>query len=174
MASMRGVLISIAVVLTACASAPAVSYPPETPGDLVELADSVFDHFVAAFPSQRDCIGDVTVIGQWELDDRALYRPASQVIEVRIPATAPHLTSSLVHELGHHLEYACDSQVEVRPEFLAAIGETDWESSGIYEEDPGELWAEAVVRHVTGQPDTRRILSVPIEAVRVVADWANR
>lgn len=161
------------LILAACSdAAPTAVYPADTPSDLVELADEVFAEFVAAFPAQRACIGTVEIHGAWELDDRALYRPSSRVVEVRIPATAPHLTSSLVHELGHHLEFACSSQEGVRPDFLAAVGLAEWEGAS-YEDDPTELWAEAVVRHVTGRPDTRRILSVPAGAVEVVATWAG-
>lgn len=167
-------MVCATLALVACApSAPEAIYPEDTPGDLMLLADDVFADFTAAFPAQADCIGTVEIRGAWVLDDRARYIPDTRVIEVRIPATAPHLRSSLLHELGHHVAFACESHVAVRADFVAAIGATRWESDGAYEDDPGELWAEAVVRHVTGRPDTRRILTVPPEAVAVVAIWAR-
>ncbi len=163
------------MVLAACgAGGPEATYPDGTPGDLVALADEVFAEFVLAFPARADCIGWVEIRGAWELDDRARYLPEARVIEVRIPATAPHLRSSLLHELGHHVAFACESHVDVRDDFVAAVGAAQWDGTGAYEDDPVELWAEAVVRHVTGQPDTRRILTVPQEAVAVVAHWAGR
>lgn len=163
-----------ALLLVACASTgPTATYPQDTPGDLVALADEVFAEFSAAFPAQADCIGSVEIRGAWVLDDRARYLPDERVVEVRIPATAPHLTSSLLHELGHHLAFACETHLEVRDHFAVAVGADSWEGTGAYEDDPGELWAEAVVRHVTGRPDTRRILTVPPEAVAIVADWAR-
>lgn len=171
---MQRALAGLAIVLAACASGgPQVVYAADTPADLVALADRVFEDFLDAFPAQSDCIGTVEIQGEWVLDDRARYLPDSDIIQVRIPATEPHLTSSLVHELGHHLALACESHLGVRDDFAAAIGVAQWEGSWAYEDDPGELWAEAVVRHVTGRPDTRRILTVPPEAVAVVADWAS-
>lgn len=171
---MQRALAGLVLVVAACAAGgPTATFPDDTPGDLIALAEDVFVEFVEAFPAQASCIGTVEIRGAWVLDDRARYLPGDRAIEVRIPATAPHLTSSLIHELGHHLAFACESHLDVRNDFAAAVGANQWQATGAYEDDPGELWAEAVVRHVTGRPDTRRILTVPPEAVAVVADWSG-
>lgn len=172
---MRRMTVLLVLIASACA-APVLSASEDTPNDLVTLAESVFDDFVQAFPAHQDCIGTVELQAEWELADRARYGPDEGVIELRVPATAPHLTASLIHELGHHLEHACPSQPDVRPYFLAALGldpGADWIDTTSYETNPSELWAEAVVRHVTGQPDTRRPLRVTEAAVDVVARWAE-
>jgi hypothetical protein len=165
----------LALLLSAC-SHPALVLPDDTPRDLAALAETVFDDFVTAFPAQRDCIGRVEIRGAWELSDRARYQPDGKVIEVRIPATAPQLSTSLLHELGHHLEQACPDQLKARPQFLEALGlpaDAPWPDPGAYESNPSELWAEAVVRHVTGTPDGRRPLRVTATAVEVMALWAQ-
>lgn len=172
---MRRIALLLAVIASACA-APALSMSEGTPDDLVMLGESVFEDFVAAFPAHEGCIGTVELQPKWDLTDRARYYPDEGVIEVRVPATAPHLTASLVHELGHHLEYECAAQLEVRAAFLAALDfapDTHWVDTASYEMSPSELWAEAVVRHVTGAPDTRRPLRVTEAAVDVVGRWAE-
>lgn len=176
MASMYRIALVAALLMTAC-TAPTATMSPDTPDDLATLTGSVFEDFVDAFPARGDCIGEVEIAGVWELPDRARYHPADRRIEVRIPATAAHLTASLVHELGHHLEHACPDQVDVRSSFLVALDfdpDTGWRDDSAYETSPSELWAEAVVRHVTGDTDTRRPLPVTPDAVRVVAEWAER
>lgn len=175
MSSMSRIALVAALLIAAC-TAPTATMSPDTPDDLAILASSVFEEFVGAFPAKASCIGEVEIGGVWELPDRARYHPAYRRIEVRIPATAPHLTASLVHELGHHLEHACPDQVDVRSSFLAALDldpDTDWRDASSYETTPSELWAEAVVRHVTGETDTRRPLPVTQDAVRVVGEWAE-
>ena len=172
---MRALLLTLLLVVAAC-SAPAVVFPDDTPEDFAELAEAVFEDFVAAFPDQRECIGKAEIRVAWELDDRALYDPENDVVTVRVPATAPHLTSSIVHELGHRLEFRCPSQRDVRRPFLEALGldpETAWSDRTTYETSPSEMWAEAVIRHVLGRPDSRRPLQVTPAAVHVVADWAG-
>jgi hypothetical protein len=166
----------IALVAIAACSGPALTTPPATPPDLVELTSEVFAEFVAAFPARTGCIGSVVVEGAWEMSDRAVYFPADRRIVVRIPGTAAQLTTSLIHELGHHLEHACPEQRDVRSAFLDALGfppGTEWPADGSYEQNPSELWAEAVVRYVTGRSDSRRPLAVPEAAVELVAGWSH-
>ena len=171
---MRTILLLV-LLLSACAG-PAIVFPDDTPDDLTFLSRAVFADFLDAFPAQTDCIGRVEIHAVWDLSDRALYHPEEEVIEVRIPGTAPQLKTSLVHELGHHLEQACPGQLDVRPAFLRALGlpgDAIWPNSSVYETDPSELWAEAVVRHVTGNPDRRRPLTINDAALEVVARWAS-
>jgi hypothetical protein len=165
----------VAVVVVACAG-PAISFASDTPADLRDLGRSVFSDFVEAFPARVDCIGKVEVRGVHDLTDRARYQLSSGLIELRIPATAAQLTASLLHELGHHLEHSCPEQAGARSSFLEALGlgpDSAWSVPGVYETNPSELWAEAVVRHVSGKPDTRRPLDVPSEAVAVVRRWGE-
>ncbi len=172
---MHRLLLLMALVVSACAG-PAISFPTDTPDDLTTLAESVFADFVDAFPAREGCIGAIELEPAWELPDRARYHPTDRRIEVRVPATAPQITASLVHELGHHLEHWCPEHLDVRPAFLASLGldaEAKWMDDSSYETSPSELWAEAVVRHVTGQPDTRRPLAVTDAAVEVVMRWAR-
>ncbi len=167
-------LVVAAALLAACAG-PQLAMPANTPADVAALTQQVFDDFVRAFPARAACIGRVQVHGAWELDERAIYQPADRSIHLRIPATAPQLTTSLVHELGHHLEHSCPEQADVRSAFLASLGlptDTPWPGVSDYRSDPSELWAESVVRYVTGRPDHRRPLRVTDAAVEVVAGWA--
>lgn len=172
---MDRVLTIMAIVTVACGG-PAISFGLDTPEDLRVLGQAVFNDFVEAFPARADCIDGVEVRGMREMDDRARYDPSRKEILIRIPATAPQLTASLLHELGHHLEHACRDQMAVRPDFLAALGldpAAAWSNPTTYETDPSELWAEAVVRLVSGQPDTRRPLEVTDAAVLVVKQWGE-
>lgn len=172
---MNRILPIVAVVVVACAG-PAISFASDTPTDLRDLGRSVFADFLEAFEARLHCIGTVEVRGVEDLPDRARYHPMATVIELRIPATAPHLTASLLHELGHHLEHSCPEQAGVRGPFLEALGlepDSAWSVPSVYEANPSELWAEAVVRHVSGKPDTRRPLDVPNNAVTVVKRWGE-
>lgn len=169
-------LLAVTLILVAACGGPRLEVEGGTPGDLADLARTTFQDFVSAFPARQGCIGEVVVAGSWELGDRARYDPDSGLIEVRIPATAPQLTVSLVHELAHHLEHACPEQKEVRPRFLAALGvdaAEPWSDPESYQSSPSELWAEAVVRYVTGAADSRRPLAVSEAAVEVVEMWGR-
>lgn len=172
---MRRLILLLALVVTAC-SRPALAMPEQTPADFAALAETVFQDFVAAFPTQQDCIGRVEISGLWEMLHRGRYVPGERLIEVRIPATAPQLTVTILHELGHHLEHVCPDHTEVQTGFLEAMDlpdDTSWPDPAKYETNPSELWADAVVRHISGSGDTRSPLPVTLEAVEVVADWAK-
>lgn len=176
---MRVPSIVLAVVLTACAvsaDAPAFEFGPNTPGDLRALADETMDLAAAAMPLRLDCLDGVTVVGAWELDDRARYQPDRAEITVRIPATAPQLTTSLIHELGHHLEYACPGQLEIRRDFLIAQGfdvDTPWTEGESWETSPAEHWASAIVLHVLGRPDERAGIALRPAALDLIDTWAG-
>jgi hypothetical protein len=166
---------AMALTVAAC-TGPEVVFGENTPEDFANLAEGVFATFVDAFPARTDCIGTVEIRAAWELEDRALYDPEDDVITVRVPGTAPQLSTSLVHELGHRLEHRCSTQAEARTPFLEALGmpaDTTWPDPDRYETDPSELWAEAVVRHVLGRADSRRPLGVTPGAVNVVAEWSR-
>lgn len=168
------VALAVALLTVACSPGPARLLVTEgTPGDVVELAEGVWDGFLAAFPAREDCIAPVTLATAWELSDRARYLPEQRTIVLRIPWTAPRLSQSLAHELGHHLEHTCPDQVELRSVFLAALGRdpgAPWFEGGSWEETPSELFAEAVSAVVLGD-DTRVTLHLPQEAVQLVRSW---
>ncbi len=154
---------------------PAWVYGADTPQDLRDLADEVMTTFTSAFPSRRECLGAVGLVGARELDDRARYDPGAQEVTIRIPATAPQLRVSLVHELAHHLEFSCPSHVEIREELSAAQGLSsgDWSEGPTWIETPSEQWATAVVHYVLEEDDPRAPIVVPDETLRIIQTWAE-
>lgn len=173
------VLIVATVLLVACGQAagrPALVFGDGTPDDLRALASDTFDAVADAFPARRDCLGSVRLTGARVLEDRARYDPDRQEITLRIPATAPQLETSLVHELAHHLEFSCPEHGELRAAFLAAQDldpDTDWFDGASWELTPSEQWASAVVIHVLGSPDDRAPIAIDPTALDVVRSWAD-
>lgn len=165
------------VVVSACGGAgPSLDIADDTPEDLAALSEGTFAEMVAAFPGRAGCLGGVTLEGVRTLDAQARYLPESATLVVRIPATAPQLRRSLVHELAHHLEFACDEQESVRPLFLTAQNLDDgtaWFTGASWEETPSEQWATAVVEHVLGERDPRSGIFLEPGTVDLVATWAN-
>ena len=176
---MRAFVVILVMLATACGAAPVepgVRFPDGTPQDLQALARDTFADVLAAVPSHRDCLADVVVAAAWELDDRARYDPDTRQVTVRVPGTAPNLRVSLVHELAHHLEFACPAQVDVRAAFLAAQGlpaDTPWFGGPTWEQTPSEQWATAVVEHVLDRGDTAARIQVEPAALDVVGEWAH-
>ena len=172
---MRVLFIGVLLV-AACSgpSDPALVFGNDTPGDLEELSSTTFARFVEVFPAQADCIGTVTLEGARELDDRARYDPASASITIRIPATAPQLEISLVHELAHHLEFSCPTHPELRAGFQTEQAlEGEWFDGETWENTPSEQWATAVVELVLGRLDERARVNVSPAALAIVAAWAG-
>ena len=176
---MRAFVVFLVVLAAACGAAPvepSLRFVDGTPDDLRELARATFADVLAAVPSHHGCLHDVSVSGAWELDDRARYDPATRRVTVRVPATAPNLEVSLVHELAHHLEFACPAQQDVRSAFLDAQGlppDADWFSGPTWEATPSEQWASAVVLHVLDRRDTSARISIEPAALDVVGEWAH-
>jgi hypothetical protein len=172
------VFVAMTVLLTACSGArPHLEMDPSVPEDLETLADETWTMFLAAFPAQHDCIGDATLVAAWELEDRARLDPDTRAVTIRVPATAPQLTESMVHEFGHLLEFACPDQASLRDGFREAERldpDQDWFAAADWEEVPSEHWAEAVVQYVIGfrlaHPGT---IPVTPAAVTLVAGWAE-
>lgn len=168
-------LLILALLLTACGTAGAV-LADDIPADLAEVVSATLRSVEDGLPAHRRCLAGVVVTHAWELDDRAEYHPDTGTIILRVPGTAPNLEFSLVHEIAHHLEFACPSQMELRPAFLLAQGhpaETDWFEGATWEETPSEQFATAVAEYVTGQPEPLRPISLTDEARQLVADWAT-
>lgn len=172
------VLATIVMLLAACGGdPPRLTMDESVPNDLEALAGEVWTRFLAAFPNQHDCIGEVTLVAAWELDDRAQLDPESRRISLRVPATAPQLTESIIHELGHALEFSCPDQHTIRDRFREAAGFSagaDWFESGAWEDVPSEHWAETVVQYVVGfrLAHAGRV-PVKADALDLVAGWAN-
>lgn len=180
---MRNLVVVLTFVVTgsACAGAgsgqvrPALEFGDDTPDDLRALAGETFADMLEALPAHAPCLAGVTLEGARVLDARARYLPDTGTLRVRIPATAPQLRRSLVHELAHHLEFACDDQASVRPAFLASLGlpaDTPWFTGATWEGIPSEQWATAVVEHVLGERDPRSGIFLEPGTLDVLAGWA--
>ena len=158
------------------AGPPDVAIAEDVPQDLADLARATWDRFTAAFPARRDCLAPVAVDGAWGLDDRATYDPQRRLVRVRIPATAPSLEGSLVHEFAHHLEFTCPAQQGLRRAFRAAQGlpsKARWFHGAAWEQTPSEQFAEATTELVLGRRGTHVRVVVTDEAVQVIRDWAT-
>lgn len=170
--------VATTLIFAGCGEAePQLEMDGSVPADLEAVAVDAWNAFLTAFPARLDCIGDATLAAAWELDDRAKLDPQSMTIVVRVPATAPQLTESMMHEFGHLLEFACPDQALVRAPFRAAQGlapDQEWFIADEWQDVPSEQWAEAVVRHVLGsQLANAGTVPVSAAAVDVVAEWAN-
>ena len=143
--------------------------------DFATLAQATHTRFVDAAPAVASCMGDLRLEADPDLDDLARYDQSSGIMYVRVPATAPSLEASLIHEFAHHVELACASHLSVRPAFLAAQGraaDTAWFGDGAWEDRPSEQFAEAVVEVVLGRRSRNQLrLRLTPEAVRVVEAW---
>ena len=156
---------------------PSLVFAEGTPADLQELGLQVWEEFIAVFPNQAGCIGEVTMEGDWILEgSRAYYLPEDARVVLEIPATAPHLRHSMIHELAHHVEHACADHVELREDFLEAQKlppDTPWFDGPSWEETPSEQYAEAAVRLVLSRPVMNYRISVTAEAVETVRKWGG-
>lgn len=174
--SARRTVAILALVAAACSgrSGPALTFADDVPAEFREVATSAWARFGAAVPGLAGCLRGVGVEIAWDLDDRARYDPERGVVTVRVPGTAANLTSSLVHEFAHHLEFTCEEHRGLRARFLEASGlppAAPWFRAARYEDVPSERFAEAVVIVVLGRPSGA---AVPVggEAVDVVRAWA--
>lgn len=169
---------SVAVVLTADPVEPRLLLDESVAADFGELADETWESFVAAFPAQRECIGAVTLVAVYDLDDRAKYDAGRAQMAVRVPGPRVLLERAVVHELAHHLEFSCNAHLAIRPAFLTALGwdpETDWFEGQAWEDIPSEVFAEAVVEVVFKDFDIVHtgIGLIPVDAVEVVMNWGG-
>lgn len=174
----RCFLLACLVTVVACSSVePTVAYADGAPDDLVALVDDVFSTFVDAFPARQSCVGRVVIEGRRDLADRGSYDPESGTVSLRVPATAPQLEISVVHELAHHLEFACADHEAIRPVFMASQGfpeASPWrDSRADWEDSPSEHWASAVVVYVLDRIDERSRIVLTDEAIEVVRTWAG-
>lgn len=176
---MRSLVVVMVVVALACSPGtgePELAFGTDTPADLRELASGVLDQFLTAVPVARACMGQVELEGARSLGDRARYDAAGRRITIRIPATAPQLRASLVHELAHHVEAVCPQHDQLRTAFLKARGlpaDAAWFDGDTWEETPSEQLATAFVRVVLDARDPRAPIPLDDAALDVVRGWAE-
>lgn len=156
-------------------NAPELIVGDTVANDLEALAQATFDRFLETAPAVAECTGRVRLEAASDLDDLARYDQRSGVVTVRVPATAPSLEVSLVHEFAHHLELACDSHLSLRPAFLAAQGhpaDMPWFADLAWEERPSEQFAEAVAEVVLGRRSRSPLrLRLSSDALSLVEAW---
>ena len=169
--------VAVTMAVACGTPSPSLVFAEGTPADLQELGQEVWGEFLAVFPNQAQCIGEVTLEGDWTLEgSRAYYLPDSAKVGLKIPGTAAHLRHSLVHELAHHLEHACPDHGELRAAFLKAQNlppGTPWFEGPSWEATPSEQYAEAVVRLVLSRPVKYYRLVLTPEAIGTVLDWGG-
>lgn len=184
---LRWVLLStIAVALLPCTvviadgrqESPELVIDKSVAVDFAEVADAAWVAFVASFPALESCLGRITLVADYTLDDRAQYDSQSRTMAVRVPGSRVLLDRALVHELAHHVEFSCASQVEMRPAFLTALGRDGseaWFEGAEWGLIPSEIFAEAVVEYVLDEPERVHtgIGLIDQGAVGVVVRWAN-
>ncbi len=173
---LAAIVLGALLVVSCSTGTPTLLFGDDTPDDLREVANSTFEVFVGRFSDRADCIGSVTLVGARHLDDRARYIPGERSVILRIPATAPHIEVSLVHEWAHHLEFACESHQELRAPFLRSVGlppDAAWFGGEVWEGIPSEMFASAVVEYVLGRRDEASAIVLDPEAIDVVRDWAG-
>ncbi len=165
----------LVVAMVGCGGAGSVVIDPAMPDDVEVLATAVVASVREALPARIGCLEGLRVESDPDLADRARYHPADTTVVLRVPATAPRLTASLVHEVGHHLDAACADDA-LRHAFAAAQGldpEADWDGTAGSGDEPRELFAAAVVQVVTGEADLPRHGGVTAPAMDVVARWGR-
>lgn len=168
------ILTLLSLLATACA-AGGPTLADDMPEDLAAVVDSSLAKVGEALPAHVECLDGLVVSHAWELDDRAEYRSADQRVVLRVPGTGPDLEFSLVHEIAHHLEFVCRSQLELRQAFLLAQGlpvASAWFEGDSWEATPSEMFATAIAEYVTGQPEDNRPIALTPETESLVAQWA--
>jgi hypothetical protein len=184
-AALRLIHFILAVGLVACAAQapPKLLIDASVDRDFSQLAVATWGQFLKAFHAQTGCFGDVRLRAAYELDSRAAYEPETATVTVRVPGSAAMLSSALVHEWAHHVEFQCPAHKELRAAFLAAQGlppETQWRPDkapanipeSVWAQIPSEQYAEAAIEVVLGRRQIPTTGRVSPEAVQVLARWA--
>jgi hypothetical protein len=143
--------------------------------DFEQLARETYAQFVAEATGVGECVRGPRLEAVYEMEELAVYDQETHIMRVRVPAPAPSLRASLIHELAHHLELSCPSQTALRSRFLAAQGmqgDVSWFGGAEWQDVPSEQFAEAVVVNVLGARE-RHLLRVQLtpEAIDLVATW---
>lgn len=164
----------VLAIVTAACGGPKIVFGANTPDDLRGLVDEVWTRFRAALPASDECLGEVRLEGDWDLAEQGEYRSLTATITVGIPGPPSRLSHTIVHELAHHLEAACPTQLDLRGPFLIAqdlAPDTEWFAGSEWEDIPSEQFAEAVVQVVLGWPAVHYRMELSPEAVELVRRW---
>ncbi|HUO47171.1 MAG TPA: hypothetical protein VM470_10120, partial [Acidimicrobiia bacterium] len=152
---MRPLIVWMAMAAMACGSgSDLIEFASATPNDVRQLTRAAVVDFLEAFPTKGECLQGLRLQVDPSLDDRGHYDPTAATITLRTPATASKLRNSLFHEIAHHLEWKCPSQIEMRQPFLIAQGfpvDSEWAPDDSWETSPSEHFAEAVVEVIEGR-----------------------
>ncbi len=185
------VLVALGLLTSACAPQAAPTLKPlprlivddSVANDFAALAQSTWQQFLRTFRARADCFGDVYLHAAAELKSRAAYDPKTATVTVRVPGTQAMLSSALIHEWAHHVEFQCPAQKEMRAAFLAAQGlppDSAWRPDDTPANTPESAWAtipseqyaEATIEVVLGERQIPTTARVNPEAVRVIEQWA--
>ncbi|HKX76043.1 MAG TPA: hypothetical protein VJR05_11725 [Acidimicrobiia bacterium] len=170
-------VVSLALLISCGAAQPALSFGESVPEDVRQLTTQAFADFLEAFPGQADCVGTVMLTTEPYLGgDRGRYDPEGPLVALLTPGTAARLRHTFIHELAHHLEFACPGQVELRGPFLSAQGfsdHRDWFEGDSWQQTPSEHFAEAVVEVVEGRRGVRYGITLSEEALQLVQTWGQ-
>lgn len=157
------------------AGSPRLHFDDSVGSDLRAVAAFTWDRFLHAFNGRLECFGDVRLAASADLGDRAGYHPETTTVTVRVPATAPLLEASLVHEFAHHVEFQCPEHRRLRSAFVSAQGSghiAGWFDGDRWGAVPSEQYAEATVQLVLGRRLGSRPVTLSPQAVAAVAAWA--
>lgn len=149
------------------------------------LIDETWVQFWRVFVARADCFGDVRIIADYDLADRAMYDPRTATVTVGVPERASILKGALVHEWAHHVEFQCDAHTEMRTAFIEAQGlaiNTPWRledgTTNILSSDwaniPSEQYAEATIVLVLGKRTVWSQVPITAEGVEVISMWAQK
>ncbi|MGA7272757.1 MAG: hypothetical protein WB239_16920 [Acidimicrobiia bacterium] len=157
---------------------PVLRLSQQFPPEAMTIIEDSWSDFVAAFPNQRGCLGDVDLVAVSDLPDGdASYDFADHLIRVLVPSSPRRFPESLVHEFGHHLEASCPVVDEIGARFMALQGfppDQDWYRGEVWFSTPSEHFAETVVQVVRGERLIHaRDIALSSAAVDLVRQWGG-
>jgi len=172
-----GVLVlGLAFLVIDLRSGPRLVVPQDVPVEVTSLVDATWASFLDAFPAQRRCIGEVTLVLVRHVEGGdASFSPSERTIHIEIPTTPERFPESLAHELGHVVDRSCGGEAAVGDAFRLAQGipaTRGWSAGDHWFDEPSEQFAETVVQIVEG----RRLLHADVfdvtdDAIAIVSDW---
>lgn len=166
------------------------------PADVAAEVATTWARFVDTLGDRIGCVDDVwlTLVPEVPGGD-ARYLVTERHVEIAIPTSPARFRDSLAHELAHHLDHTCDEIAPLRLAFARHLdrrttsanagpagaagdpGDTPegWSGSGPWEEQPAELFAEAIVQRVNGERVRfGRTMAIPAAAAAEIDRWIDR
>lgn len=160
------------------------------PDDVAAEVATTWSRFVDALGDRIACVDDVwlTLVPEVPGGD-ARYLVAERHVEIAIPTSPARFRDSLAHELAHHLDHTCDEIAPLRLAFARHLdrrttsagagdsGDTPegWSGSGPWEEQPAELFAEAIVQRVNGdRVRYGRTMAISAAAAAEIDRWIDQ